>query len=620
MAKGDSGMRKRTLVRAGVAAVTIAAVVILASPNGAFGQSSSTPSTSPAQKVDFVEGTTADIKYTNPFTAISSSEYEILELNYDLLLQFGQKDLSASPGLAEMPTQSADGLTWTFKMRPGATWQDGQPVTSRDVLWTYRFVLQNDIGTLTSYFPFTTPDSFSAPDDQTFVWKTSKPTSAPLYPAWVYILPEHIWSKLSVKKASTDNSPVFPLVGSGAFQMDQWNKTAHTWSLSANKNYWGGAPQIDNYVIKKYDNVEAMVNALKTGDIDYASGISPDLFNSLKGIDGVTTNAGVPSGFANLIFNTRGDYPAPDSSSNPIGTGHPALLDPRVRTAIAMAIDKQDLVDRVLRGFGQPGTSIVPPRSAFWHWQPTPDETIPFDIAGANKILDDAGYVDTNGDGVREMPGGGKPLDFRLDIESEDSSRVRAARYIAGYLKQIGIQVTTQADSYQKTLAFWTANDFDMYMWGWGPDPDPSFILSVFTTDQCEIWSDACWSNKKYDQLYEEQKSATDLDARQKIVFQMQQLLYKENPEIVTYYDDTLEAYRSDRWTGFRLSPDPNGYLLNQYTTYSAITMHPLSAGQANAGSGGISTGVWGALLLGIAAIILIVVLVRRRKPDEERA
>src|SRR4249919_738518 len=167
-------MRKRTLIRAGVAAVTIAALMILASPNGAFGQSSSTPSTSAATKVDFVEGTTADIKYTNPFTAISSSEYEILELNYDLLLQFGQKDLAASPGLAEMPTQSADGLTWTFKMRPGAMWQDGQPVTSKDVLWTYRFVLQNDIGTLTSYFPFTTADSFSAPDDQTFVWKTSK--------------------------------------------------------------------------------------------------------------------------------------------------------------------------------------------------------------------------------------------------------------------------------------------------------------------------------------------------------------------------------------------------------------------------------------------------------------
>src|SRR4029077_23027 len=107
--------------------------------------------------------------------------------------------------------------------------------------------------------------------------------------------------------------PVDPLIGSGPFQFDQWSK-GQSWSLSANKDYWGGSPQIDTYVIKKYDNVEAMVNALKTGEIDYASGISPDLFQSLNGVDGVPTNAGVPSGFANLIFNTRGDYPAPDSS------------------------------------------------------------------------------------------------------------------------------------------------------------------------------------------------------------------------------------------------------------------------------------------------------------------
>jgi peptide/nickel transport system substrate-binding protein len=179
-------------------------------------------------------------------------------------------------------------------MRPGATWQDGEPVTSQDVLWTYRFVVQNDIGTLTSYFPFTTADSFSAPDDQTFVWKTSKPTTAPLYPSWVYILPEHIWSKLSVKQASSAADPVDPLIGSGPFQFDQWSK-GQSWSLSANKNYWGGSPQIDHN--PKYDNVEAMVNALKTGE-STTPAASHRTCSTLNGVD-ITTNAGVPSEFAN---------------------------------------------------------------------------------------------------------------------------------------------------------------------------------------------------------------------------------------------------------------------------------------------------------------------------------
>ena len=141
----------------------------------------------------------------------------------------------------------------------------------------------------------------------------------------------------------------------------------------------------------------------------------------MKGVEGITTNAGTPPGFANLIMNTRGDYPAPNSSANPIGTGHPALLDERVRTAIAMAIDKQDLVDRVLRGYGEPGTSFVPLISGQWHWTPQGNDVIPYDVAGANKILDDAGYLDTNGDGVREMPGGGEPL--RCDSTSRTRTR-----------------------------------------------------------------------------------------------------------------------------------------------------------------------------------------------------
>jgi peptide/nickel transport system substrate-binding protein len=285
-----------------------------------------------------------------------------------------------------------------------------------------------------------------------------------------------------------------------------------------------------------------------------------------------------------------------------------------------MAIDKQALVDKVLRGYGQPGTSIVPPRSEFWHWNPPPDVAIPFDIAGANKLLDNAGYKDTNGDGIREMPGGGQPLTMRLDIENEDPNRIKAARYVVGYLKQIGIQAKAQADTYNKTLSFWLNNDFDLYMWGWGPDPDPDFILSTFKADQCQVWSDTCWSNPHYDALYAAQQGATDLNQRKSIVDQMQQIIYQQNPEVVLYYDSFLEAYRSDRWTGFQLSPDPNGYLLNQYSPYSVLTLRPVSATEATAAGGGVPAGAWIAIVVGIIVIFALVTLIRRRRPDEDRA
>jgi peptide/nickel transport system substrate-binding protein len=604
-------MSRGKRIRAWGLGLTLGAVVVLALPTGALGQSSASPS---AQKVVFIEGTMSDIKAPNPLSPNAlSGEYSVFELNYDLLLNFDKTTLAPAPGLADTWSQSDDGLTWTFHIRDGATWQDGQPLTAHDVAFTYSFIVENQIGTLSSYFPFSTGDSFKAQDDSTFTWTTSKPTTAPIYPAWVYIIPQHIFGDMTSKEAQKFDN--FPSIGSGPFELTKWDK-GQSWTMEANKNYWNGAPVIDEYIYKLYKNPQAMVEALKTGEIDYTWDMGADLFDSLSGVEGVTTHAGVPPGFSNLILNTRGDFNAP--GGGPAGTGHPALLDERVRTAIAMSINKQDLVDRVLRGHGEPGTSIVPPRSIEWHWSPTGDEVIPFDIAGANKILDDAGYVDTNNDGVREMPGGGQPLDMRLDIENEDSSRIRAGRYIAGYLQQIGIKVTPQSDSYPKTLDFWYANDFDMYMWGWTPDPDPGFILSTFTTSQCQVWSDTCWSDPQYDQLYKAQQTAKTTDERKAILTQMQQIVYEKNPEIVTYYDQFLEAYRSDRWTGFQISPDPDGYLLEQYTPYSVLTLHPISGSSAS--SSGVPTWVWIAVVLGVVAVIGVVTVVRRRAPDEERA
>jgi peptide/nickel transport system substrate-binding protein len=604
-------MSRGKRIRAWGLGLALGAVVVLALPTGAWGQSSASPS---AQKVVFVEGTMSDIKVPNPLSPNAlSGEYSVFELNFDLLLNFGKADLTPSPGIADSWEQSDDGLTWTFHIRDGATWQDGQPLTAHDVAFTYSFIVKNQIGTLVSYFPFSTADSFSAPDDSTFVWKTSKPTVAPIYPAWVYILPQHIFDGMSAKDA--EKYKALPVIGSGPFELTAWDK-GQSWTMTANKNYWGGAPVIDEYVYKLYKNPQAMVEALKNGEIDYTWDMGPDLFESLRNVPGITAHAGVPPGFSNLILNTRGDFNAP--GGGPAGTGHPALLDERVRTAIAMSINKQDLVDRVLRGHGVPGTSIVPPRSIQWHWEPSGDQVIPFDIAGANKILDDAGYKDTDGDGVREMPGGGQPLDMRLDIENEDSTRVKAARYIAGYLQQIGIKVTPQADSYPKTLDFWYANDFDMYMWGWTPDPDPGFILSTFTTSQCQVWSDTCWSDPQYDKLYKSQQSAKTPEDRKAMIDQMQQIVYQQNPEIVTYYDEFLEAYRSDKWEGMQPSPEPDGYLLEQYTPYSVVTLHPIGSGTAS--SSGVATWVWIAIVVGVIVVIGGVTLIRRRSPDEERA
>jgi len=302
-------------------------------------------------------------------------------------------------------------------------------------------------------------------------------------------------------------------------------------------------------------------------------------------------------------------------------TGHPALLDRDVRMAIAQAIDKRSLIDKVLNGYGELGTTVVPPQTApRWHWSPLETgEEIPFDIERAKQTLEEAGYEDSDNDGVREMPGGGRPLEFRFMLRSESPDSVKAGQFIQGWLKQIGIATKTEAVTDSKLLDEWGVNNYDMYIYGWGPDPDPDFILSTFTTEQCLSWSDTCYSNPEYDRLYEQQHTTADVEERRDIVEQMQRILYTDSPEIVMWYDNDLQAYRSDRWTGFLEQPEPQGYLLFGYGTYSYTNIKPASATATDTSGAGLSATVW----VGIAAIVVVAagaaLFMRRRAGAEER-
>jgi peptide/nickel transport system substrate-binding protein len=607
-------------------------IVVLLAAGTAWAQSASANASASADAGQaggtFIEGTVNNMRTVNPWKAIESPEYEVLALNFDLLENFDKSTLQAAPGVAESWTQSDDGLTWTFNIRHGMTWQDGQPFTADDIAFTYNKTLDCELGNSLDYLVPSFTDSITATDPNTLVWKTKVPTSAPIRPPWVYIAPEHLWGNASC--SDINKAPFFengkPMVGSGPFQLTDWNK-GQDWTMTANPNYWGGAPHISQFKVVLYDNSEAMVNALKQGEIDYTNLGSVDLFNQLQsegGANGITTHVGPAVTFGQMSFNMC-DPTAPDAApycaKNP-GTGSPVLRDPQVRTAISWAIDRQTIVDKLLAGYGEVGTTVVPPFATFYHYQPTPDETIGFNIDTANQILDDAGYKDTDNDGIRNDPKTGQNLNFRLILRSESDIGARLGQYVTGWLKQIGIQTTSEVVGDGKLSQAWLDNDYDMYIWGWGPDPDPDFMLSTFTSGQCGTWSDTCYSNPQYDKMYKEQQTAPTPEDRQKIVFQMQDQLYKDIPEIVLYYDKSLEAYNSSKWTGLEdnISPQPEGFLWNQYTPYTALTVQQRS-GASSSGSSSSSTllvivGILGAIIV----VVGIVMIARRGKSDEDLA
>ncbi len=564
---------------------------------------------SPPAPVTLTVGTQFDLFTSNPLRVCAcGNEYEFMFLNYNMLLRFDSETLQAAPELAsKVPTKenggiSSDGLTWTFDIRDDVTWHDGTPLTARDIAWSFNYYVDNKVGAYFSYLP--DDPTFEAPNDTTLVWKMTVPTSAPLAPAWAPVLPSHVWDGFADVKDAKQFENV-PAVGSGPFQLVGWEKDQF-YRFEVNEGYWGGAPEIDEVVFRVFENEETKVLALKEGEIDFVDSVTPAVFRSLEGEPDITTHQAVASGFSSLSFNFGGQ--------GPNETHHPALDDLAVRQAIAHAIDKQALVDKVRLGRATVGTTVVPPLSPF-HYEPTPGEAIPFDLVEANRILDEAGYADTDVDGVREMPGGGEPLVMDLVVIASVEGSVPSGKLIRGWVRQIGIEFELRPVSEDKYYDVWRSGDFDAYIWGWTPDPDPNFILSIFSTDECLSWSDGCYSNPEYDQLYLDQQRAPDLETRLAVVTEAQRHVYTQVPEIVLFYSDYLQAFRDDTFTGYTTQPDPGGTLLFQYGADSYLVVRPVSSGAvAPRGTGAISTGLWAAIIGGVIVIGVGLGLARRAR------
>jgi peptide/nickel transport system substrate-binding protein len=623
--KGDPQMRlgsiPRTTITAALALSVVASIML--------GETASAQTEAPKQ-LTFVIGYTQPPNTMNPLKAILTQEYEILQMEYPLLFGFDKDTLVATTdpmggGLAaELPSKenggiSSDGSTYTIKIRDDRQWSDGVPITAGDVAFTYNLILDDGFSNFANYLPFT--DSITAPDDTTLVWKTTKPTVAPFIPPYIFILPEHIWSKLGDKTEirAFENYP--DAVVAGPYTVTDWQK-GESVTLDRAPGTYEGIGSLDRVIFKFFTNTETMVQALKQGDIDFAEQVPASLFDTLQDDPNIARVAASGRSYSHVSFNlcfTQAYCHKAGSES----AGDPVFADINVRKAVAMAINKDEIVERVLRGYGSPGATPVAPSQAFWYWDPG-SETIPWDIPGANALLDNAGYADTDGDGIRNAPDGHN-LDWTYTVPSDDEDRIKATELISGWLKQIGIKATPKVVTTAKMNDVWLANDYDIYSWGWGPDPDPDFILSTYTSNQCGVWSDTCWSNQEYDKLYREQQTPDSLEQRQQIITKMQELWYRDIPQVVLWYTNDLQAYRSDRWSGFVQQPAPEGdeqgSVLYQYGLYSYLSITPKTAAAGTqTGSGGVSAVVWIAILVAAIVIIGAVMFIRRRTSDEDLA
>ena len=495
----------------------------------------------------------------NPAYAFLSESYTIFHLIYSTLTTQAT-DGSYVGLLAKDWSVSDDGLTWTYHLKDGFKWHNGEPFTADQIVWAINAIMNDPEGwaTLSNYTVGF--KEVTAPDANTVVIVTEFPIANMDYrTSFLYAFYPPDFENFKTAE-ELQNFPNDQPMGTGPYILNKFDKDNGVVLLDANKNYSDDVSKISSIVFQTFDNSDAMVQAFKVGDIDMLTGVPASAYETVKSFENVKATSIENTYFYELIVNSV------DPNHDPAPTGNPALADPAVRLAMAYAINKQDLVDIVMQGLAAPAESIIAPAmgGGFWHNPNIKD--IPFDIAQANKTLDDAGYV-LGSDGVRAKDD--LRLEFRLQFPSTSPVYARIADMMSDWFKQAGMKVNLQSMDEDSLIAATTnVGDYDLVIWAWEPDPDPDFILSVLTTDQFVEggWSDSGYHNPAYDQLYLDQQKLVDKAQRQQAIWKMQEMVFNDRPYIVLFYENMLQAYRTDRFNGFiesQLGIEANESLLN---------------------------------------------------------
>jgi peptide/nickel transport system substrate-binding protein len=557
-------------------------------------------------------GVTGTYATMNPFTAYHLGDTEVGRVMYAFLTSYSQQDYSPAPGLADKWQVSSDKLTWTYHIRSGMKWSDGQPITAKDVAWTFNKIMTDKTAATANGNFVTDFDTVTASDDSDVVVKTKTP-QATMLALDIPIVPEHVWSKVT-DVGKYDNLQ-YPVVGSGPFTLTNFTQ-GQSITLKANPDYYGDKPAYDQLEFRHYDNEDAAVQGLKNGDVDVVSGLTPTQFAALQSTPNVTVNKARGGRQNDLLVN----YQAQTNTGQPVGDANPVLKDPKVRLAIAQSVDVKTLVDKAYGGLAEPGSGMVPAVFGTWHWSPDASQEQKFDLAAAAKTLDDAGYQ-KGPDGVR-LDKSGKPINLRLVIDSGIPYETSSAQFIKGWLGQVGIGVTVQALSSDAVTDAGSKGQYDLQLNGWTGNPDPDALLSVQT---CANRPDADGNGNtenfmcdpQIDALYKAQLSETDQAKRVKDVRDLQARLYSLDSSIVIAYPNVLEAYRSDRWASFGLQPTQGGSITHQNGYYGYLLAKPVDSAS---GGGGANTG----LIVGIVVVVVVVLgggaflLSRRRRASAD--
>jgi peptide/nickel transport system substrate-binding protein len=570
-------MRKRAMW-----ALVVLAMVVAVAGCGGSSDEGGAPETGKGQTGEVVKGgilrlgTIDYIDSLNPFNYIETQSYNAFIMLYPQLVQYttGDNGLVFEGDWAESWDTSADGKDWTFHLKPGTKWSDGQPMTADDAAWTINTTVKFADGPTAVMAPSVAHvREAEATDDTTLVIHYEAPVGNVLAQLeQLFIVPRHDWEPFAKGngkglKTRHPEQDVGSMVTGGAYTLKQYERKGTTVYIP-DPNYWDEPSNAEAVALTYYTNADSMIADLRQGNLDWVDQVPFNAVDVLKEDDSIVVNEVPGAETTNITWN-----------SNPRKKKNRELLDPAVKKALSMCVDREKIIEVVFNGYATTVESLPGHISSLENPDLGPLE---HDCAAANQALDELGY-EKGADGIRVAPATtgqyaqpAHPMQYEVILPTSTDFNVnRSFEIVKEGFAEAGVKLTPKigGDS-TASYALETGDNcdpakstgyetFDMAMWDWVGYIDPDFMLSVVTKDQWCSWSDTGWDNPEYDKLYDQQGTTVDPEERKQIVYQMQQMIYDNFLYTQLTNHKYIDAH-SKKWDGFLT--ELNAYSKSYYT------------------------------------------------------
>ncbi len=469
-----------------------------------------------------IEGFIGDVRTLNPVLGNDANSATITDLIFDALIYVDPDTLDAKPNLAASWDISPDGMAYTFHLKPGVTWHDGQPFTADDVKFSYDLYMDPSTGTPRASLLNQRVAKVEATDSLTVVYTLKAVNPAFLVVDARYgIVPKHLLEGVKREEVKSHPFSTAKPVGTGPFVLVEYLPGDHL-TLAANPKYHRGVPALDTYVYRVAKDSTALYQQFKTGEVDYAP-ISPDLYDDARKQPGRVAVAYDSFSVRYLGFNL-------DPAKTPL------FQDMRVRQALCYALNRQGVVDRVLEGLSTVAVGTQPVRS--WAYQPDRiTARYDYDSKKANDLLDAAGWA-RGADGVRTKEG--TRLAFTCYVRGGDKASERMLAVFQENWKDVGVAMTPQTEentAFGARIA--TSFDFEaiLDMITWIVDPNQQ---AMFESTQRASFNHVAYKNPQVDSLLAQALKTLDREQRTQLYVQAQNLILADAPVCIVDFPKAI--------------------------------------------------------------------------------